>query len=127
MDIERIREYCLKKAGATEGFPFNSETLVFKVAGKMFALLPLETGNSITLKCAPNYATELREKYPESVKPGYHMNKKHWNTISLNGNLTEKLLLHLINHSYEKVVSKLNKGDREKLKQMYDDPLNVKE
>lgn len=120
MDIELIREHCVKKAGVTEGFPFDSDTLVFKVAGKMFALLPLGSASSITLKCDPEYAIELREKYPDTIQSGYHMNKRHWNTISLSGELTVKFLLHLINHSYDKVVSKLPKSAREELKQRKD-------
>lgn len=116
MNVEALREHCLRKKGVTEGFPFDNETLVFKVMGKIFALLPLENADRVNLKCDPDYAQELRAKYPEDVLPGYHMNKKHWNTVMLQGQLTERLLHHLVNHSYELVVSKLKKADRERLK-----------
>lgn len=109
MDIESIREYCLGKPGTTEGFPFDNDTLVFKVLGKMYALLALEKGSSMNLKCDPDYAIELREKHPEDISPGYHMNKQHWNTIDFGGRLNESLVLQLIDHSYDLVVSKLPK------------------
>lgn len=117
MNIESLRDYCLKKPSVTEDFPFDEHVLVFKVCGKMFALTSLkkwESGDhSINLKCDPNYAIELRTEYPDEVFPGYHMDKKHWNTVVVDGpNLSEKLLKHLINHSYELVVSKLPKKDR---------------
>lgn len=81
MNIEELREYCISKKDVTESFPFDETTLVFKVRGKMFALTDLEGELSINLKCDPDLAIELREKYP-AVQPGYHMNKKHWNTIT---------------------------------------------
>ncbi len=118
MDIEQIRIHCISKPGVTEGFPFDNDTLVFKVMGKIFVLLPLESGDRLNLKCDPTYAIELRDKYPEAVKPGYHMNKKHWNTVSIVDYLPDKLILHLINHSYEKVVSKLKKSEKEELRRM---------
>ena len=94
MNIESYREYCLQKPGTTEHFPFNEDTLVFKVMGKMYALSSLmswENGEPrINLKCDPEEAILLREKYPESVLPGYHMNKQLWNTVVLNGELTPK-------------------------------------
>lgn len=109
MNIESIRLYCLSKKGTTESFPFDSETLVFKVAGKMFALCSLEKFPlQISLKCDPDYAQTLREKYPEAINGAYHMNKKHWNTL-IPEQLDDKMLTHLINHSYELVVSKLPK------------------
>ena len=79
MNIEEYREYCIGKPGVTEGFPFDLNTLVFKVMGKMFALTNVDLFVSINLKCDPDYAIELREQY-EGIKPGYHMSKKHWNT-----------------------------------------------
>lgn len=115
MDIEQIREYCITKSGTSEGFPFGEQTLVFKVMGKMFALLPLDNPVSMNLKCEPEYAVELREEYPETIKPGWHMNKKHWNTVSLNGVLRDSMLKELIDHSYLQVVKGLKKADREQL------------
>ena len=115
MDIESFRLYCLAKPGTTEGFPFGEQTLVFKVMGKMFALLSLDEGNRANLKCDPEYALELREHHPEDVLPGYHMSKKHWNTLILNGGLSQELITSLIDHSYERVVAKLPKKDRDKL------------
>ena len=99
MNIEEIRMYCLSKIDTEECFPFDEETLVFKVNNKMYALLSLEDGSSINLKCDPEKAIELREYYPE-ITPGYHMNKKHWNTVDLKGNLPDSLIKELINHSY---------------------------
>lgn len=123
MDIIQLREYCLNFKGATEDFPFDEDTLVFKVMGKMFALVGLEKwemGNpAINLKCDPEKAIELREKYPEEIYGGYHMSKKHWNTVVINGPLlTEKQIKHFINHSYELVVSKLTKKQKQELKEM---------
>ncbi|WP_127844301.1 MmcQ/YjbR family DNA-binding protein [Psychroflexus aestuariivivens] len=117
MNIEELRDYCLAKSSTSEGFPFGEDVLVFKVCGKMFALISLkkwENGSqNINLKCDPDYAIELRTEYPDEVFPGYHMDKKHWNTVVINGsNLSEKQIKHLINHSYELVVSKLPKKDR---------------
>ncbi len=108
MDIELVRQYCIKKTMVSEGFPFNETTLVFKVMGKIFALLNLEYPHSISLKCDPVRAIELREKY-EDIKPGYHMNKKHWNTLDLTGTLSDKLIRELIDYSYELVVKSLPK------------------
>ena len=108
MDVEKVRKHCLKKKNAKEEFPFDMDTLVFKVENKMFCLTDLGHPDSINLKCDPELAVELREKYDEVI-PGYHMNKKHWNTISLNGKLTDKLILSWIDNSYELVVNKLPK------------------
>ncbi|WP_212006325.1 MmcQ/YjbR family DNA-binding protein [Chitinophaga sp. HK235] len=116
MDIEQYREYCLSLPGVTEEFPFGEETLVYKVAGKMFALSGLEEFNSINLKCDPEEAVELRERY-EGVIPGYHMNKKHWNTVDIHSNIPNKLLLQWIKNSYDLVVASLPKKEREKLSQ----------
>ncbi|PZP52049.1 MAG: MmcQ-like protein [Pseudopedobacter saltans] len=106
MDIEEIRDYVLMKNEVEEGFPFGESTLVFKVAGKMFLLLALdEQPLRFNVKCDPEKAEELREQYA-SVLPGYHMNKKHWNTIVLDGSLPRKLLKEMIDDSYDLVKPK---------------------
>ncbi|MEM8526959.1 MAG: MmcQ/YjbR family DNA-binding protein [Bacteroidota bacterium] len=118
MHIEEFREYCLSKKGVEETFPFDEATLVFKVMGKMFALTGLERiPFQVNLKCDPNRAIELREEY-EDVQPGWHANKKHWNTVIFEGDLEEKLLLELIDHSYDLVVKGLRKKDREFLRSL---------
>lgn len=108
MDIESFRDFCLLKKGVTEEFPFDEATLVFKVMGKIFALTDVDLFKSINLKCDPEWAIELREKYP-AILPGYHMNKKHWNTVTLDGSLSDAIIRKLINHSYDLVVEKLPK------------------
>ena len=119
MNIEEIREYCLSKRGVTEDFPFDEETLVLKVLGKMFALISLKKiPLQINLKCDPEQAVELREKY-ESVLPGYHMNKKHWNTIIVDGTLRNKLIFRWIDDSYNLAVKGLGKTEKEKLQNKY--------
>lgn len=115
MNIEEYREFCLSKPGVIEGFPFDNKTLVFKVMGKIFALTDVDEFVGINLKCDPEYALELREKY-EGVIAGYHMSKKHWNTVSTSSDVSDKTLRHLTNHSYELVVSKLTKKQKEELK-----------
>lgn len=116
MNIEQIRDYCIMKKGVIEDFPFDEETLVFKVAGKIFLLASLESiPLQINLKCDPEKAIELREEY-ESVQPGYHMNKTHWNTIILDGTVPAKKIFEWIDDSYNLVVSGLNKSDLKKLK-----------
>jgi predicted DNA-binding protein (MmcQ/YjbR family) len=102
MNIETLREYCISKTGVTEGFPFGEDTLVFKVKGKIFALANLDGELSINLKCDPLLAIELREKY-NSVSPGYHMNKKHWNTVLLDGTIPDMEIFSWIDHSYSLV------------------------
>jgi len=114
MNIEDIRNYCLLKKSVTEGFPFDEETLVFKVAGKMFALVDLEDDLSINLKCDPEKAPELREQFP-AVIPGYHMNKKHWNTVIIDGSIRDKLIREWIDDSYNLVVEKLTSSERKLL------------
>jgi predicted DNA-binding protein (MmcQ/YjbR family) len=100
MNIEDIRVYCLAKAGAEESLPFGPDTLVFKVQGKVFLLLPLdEESLRFNVKCDPERALDLRAAYP-AVLPGYHMNKKHWNTIMVDGSVPRKQLLEWIDHSY---------------------------
>lgn len=118
MNIEEFRDYCLSKKGVTEGFPFDETTLVFKVMDKMFALTDTDDEFSINLKCDPEKAIELREQYPETVLPGYHMSKKHWNTIMVDGTLPDKLLIDWIDHSYDLIVSKLTKVKRQKLENL---------
>lgn len=105
MNIEEFREYCISKPGVTEEFPFDANTLVFKVMGKMFALTDLVDEFSLNLKCDPEHAIELREQFP-AIRPGYHMNKVHWNTVKMDGSLNQKLILELIDHSYQLVVDK---------------------
>lgn len=117
MNIEELRDYCLAKPGATEGFPFGEDTLVFKVAGKMFLLVGLNTANSFNVKCDPELAVELREQHPE-VQPGYHMNKKLWNTVYMDGNLTNKQLREMIDHSYQQVYNGLPKKLKTEIDQL---------
>ena len=113
MDIESIRNYCISKKAVTECMPFDDKTLVFKVAGKIFALAALaEHPLRLNLKCDPEKAIDLRERF-ESVRPGYHSNKKHWNTIKINGEVPRDLLIKLIDHSYTLVIAKLTKKVRE--------------
>lgn len=107
MNIEELRDYCLNKPGVTESFPFGEETLVFKVGDKIFLLTGL-TEHSFNVKCDPERAVELREQHSE-VKPGYHMNKKHWNTVYTDGVLTNRHLQDMIDHSYELVLASLPK------------------
>jgi predicted DNA-binding protein (MmcQ/YjbR family) len=106
MNIELLRDYCLSKPGVTESFPFGEETLVFKVYGKIFALANLEGDPTLNLKCDPSLALDLRERFA-SVLPGYHMNKKHWNTILLDGSIPDREVFSWIDHSYELVSGKL--------------------
>lgn len=109
MDIETYRDYCLAKPGTTEGFPFDNKTLVFKVMNKMFALTDVDEFVSINLKCDPERAIALREEYDGSIVPGYHMSKKHWNTVLTDGSVPDKFLLELIDHSYQLIVDSLPK------------------
>jgi predicted DNA-binding protein (MmcQ/YjbR family) len=102
MNIELIRNYCLSLKGATESFPFGEETLVFKRGGKIFALANLDGELSINLKCDPALAIELRERY-STVKPGYHMNKKHWNTVYIDGSVPDAEIIKWIDHSFSLV------------------------
>ena len=109
MNIEEIRDYCLAKPGVTEGLPFGEDTLVFKVGEKLFLLTSITHGNQFNVKCDPELAIELRERYPD-VQPGYHMNKKHWNTVCTDGILTRKQLCDMIDHSYNLVIKSLSKN-----------------
>ena len=120
MDLDTIRNYCLKKKGVTEDLPFNENTPVYKVMGKMFLLASLSYPISINLKCDPEKAIDLRERY-SSVTPGYHMNKTHWNTIILDDSVPNKEILNWIDDSYDLVVKGLKKGNRERLNLNSDD------
>lgn len=113
MDIQSIREYCLTKRCVTEEFPFDDSTLVFKVAGKMFACMPLEKPDMLTLKCDADYALELREHY-SAIEPAWHFNKKYWNQHRIS-ELDDMLLTSLIDHSYDEVVKKLPRKIREEI------------
>ena len=115
MDLESFREYCLKKRAATEDMPFGEDVLVFKVGGKMFALASLDNvPATANLKCDPDLALDLRDRY-EQVRPGYHMNKKHWNTVELEAGIPDAELRKMIDHSYDLVVKSLPKAARHKL------------
>jgi predicted DNA-binding protein (MmcQ/YjbR family) len=118
MNIEQLYEFCLSKKGVTETFPFDNDTLVFKVGGKMFALTSLENWEkgtpAINLKCDPEWSLKLRSEY-EGIQAGYHMSKKHWNTVAINQDIPDKKLIELINHSYELVFASLTKSTREAL------------
>jgi predicted DNA-binding protein (MmcQ/YjbR family) len=112
MDIETFRNYCLAKKGVTESFPFDEVTLVFKVLNKMFALTGLDESDfKVNLKCAPEYAESLREQY-DAIQPGWHMNKKHWNTVDFSAGLDNKLLYELIDMSYNLAVKGLKKAEK---------------
>lgn len=110
MNIESLREYVLGKPSVTEGFPFGDTVIVYKVNDKMFLLLPLDTQPlQFNVKCDPEKAIELREAYPCAVLPGYHMNKKHWNTVIADGTLSSKQLLQMVDESYWLVFNKKKK------------------
>ena len=114
MDIQFFREYCLGKSGVSEHLPFDNKTLVFKVGGKIFALCDIEDFKSANLKCDPEKAIELRERF-QGITGGYHMNKKHWNTVAVHSDVSSELLLQLVDESYLLVKSSLPKREREKL------------
>jgi predicted DNA-binding protein (MmcQ/YjbR family) len=110
MDLAQFREYCLSKSCAMEGMPFGPTVLVFKVSGKMFALAALDdVPTTVNLKCDPDWALELRDRY-EQVTPGYHMNKKHWNTVEIEGGIPDLELRKMIDHSYDLVAKGLPKA-----------------
>ncbi len=117
MHIENLRDYCLAKRGVTEEMPFGPATLVFKVGGKIFLLTNLDTVIDLrmNLKCDPAYALELRETYMDTVIPGYHMNKKHWNTVYANRELSDDFLYTMIDESYALVYRSLPKSIQDKL------------
>lgn len=111
MHVEQLREHCLSKPEVTETFPFDEQTLVFKVAGKMFCLIGLDNPVSCNLKCDPERSAELRASY-SAVIPGWHMNKSLWNTVYFNQDLPDIQILELIDHSYDEVVKKMPKKER---------------
>lgn len=111
MNIESFRQYCLSFSDTTEEFPFGPETLVYKVKGKLFALTDIDQFESINLKCNPDEAIELRERYP-AVQPGYHMNKKHWNTVLMDNSVPDRLVKEWIANSYALVRASLPKSQR---------------
>jgi predicted DNA-binding protein (MmcQ/YjbR family) len=115
MNIEELRTYCLSLKGVTEDFPFDENTLVFKVVGKLFCLTDLEGPLSINVKNDPEKNIELREEYP-AIKPGYHMSKIHWNTVEIDGSIPDDFIKNLIDESYDLVVMKLKKQEQQKLK-----------
>ena len=119
MNLDYFYDYCLSKKGVTEHFPFDEDTLVFKVAGKMFCLASLkdwENGNpTVNLKCDPDEALALRDIFP-AILPGYHMNKKHWNTLDLTGDLPQSEVFKQIDHSYALIVKKLPKAVKQRLR-----------
>jgi predicted DNA-binding protein (MmcQ/YjbR family) len=122
MHIDEIRNFCLSKKGVTEHFPFDDVTLVFKVMHKMFALVGLDSwekgDQKINLKCNPDWSEELRGEY-EGINPGWHMNKKLWNTVTLNAaDISDELAKKLINHSYDEVVKGLTKKSQKELTEM---------
>ena len=122
MHIEELRDFCIAKKGVTEDFPFDDVTLVFKVLGKMFLLTGLDSWEKgeqkVNLKCDPEKAIELREEY-EAIDAGWHMSKKHWNTVTLNtGDVSDDLVRELIDHSYDRVVKGMTKKMREELEKL---------
>ena len=118
MDIESLRQYCLSLKASTEDMPFGPDTLVFRVMGKIYALTSLDVEECrINLKCDPEYALELREQYSDII-PGYHMNKKHWNTVYCDKGLDAALIRKLVQHSYDLIVKSLPKADKETFNQL---------
>lgn len=115
MHLEDILHFCQQLPGTEETFPFDNRTLVFKVMGKMFALVDVEESVGINLKCDPERAIELRERF-DGIQPGYHMSKKHWNTVDLQGSVDDQLIRELLMHSYDLVVSGLPKKLKDELK-----------
>jgi predicted DNA-binding protein (MmcQ/YjbR family) len=114
MNVEDFRDYCLSKEGVTESFPFDSSTIVFKIGGKLFALAGIEFFASVNLKCDPERSIELRETF-NGINPGFHMNKKHWNTVTVESDVPNQLLLELIDHSFDLVYKSLTKKIRDGL------------
>ena len=115
MNIEEIRDYCLTKPGVTEDMPFGEDTLVFRVGEKLFLLTSLSQGDRFNVKCDPERAIELREQHTE-IQPGYHINKKHWNTVYTNGDLSRRQICDMIDHSYDLVLKSLPKNIRGQVK-----------
>lgn len=114
MNITFFRDYCLSKPGASEDTPFDENTLCFKVGNKIFAIIDIELFESVNLKCDPERAVDLREEFG-GIVPGYHMNKKHWNTVSFDGSVPDKIILELVDHSYDLIFNSLPKKIRESI------------
>jgi predicted DNA-binding protein (MmcQ/YjbR family) len=118
MNIQQLYEFCLSKKGVTEHFPFDEDTLVFKVGGKIFCLTSLKEWEnetpSLNLKCDPERAEELRAEY-DAINPGFHMSKTHWNTVDFNNDVTVTMMSELINHSYELVFKSLTKKSQNEI------------
>ncbi len=117
MNLEKVREHCLSKKGVTESLPFNEDSPVYKVMGKIFLIANLIPPISINVKCDPEKAVDLRERY-YCVTPGYHMNKLHWNTVLLDNSVKDELVLEWIDNSYNLIIQKLKKSLREELGEM---------
>ncbi|MBC7812313.1 MAG: MmcQ/YjbR family DNA-binding protein [Burkholderiales bacterium] len=117
MNRKELRDYCLDKKATVEEFPFGPEVAVLKVMGKMFALIPVEGKTEISLKCDPEWAVVLRDTY-EAVTAGYHLSKRHWNTVLVDGSIPDDEVLEMIDHSYDLVVKGLKKSEREQLTTM---------
>jgi predicted DNA-binding protein (MmcQ/YjbR family) len=112
---DRVMAACGTKPRSAEDYPFGDEVAVFKVAGKMFALVPLgPPPGSVSLKCDPGLAADLRSRYA-GITPGYHLNKRHWNTVALDGSVPEDEVLELVDHSYDLVLAGLTRAQRDKL------------
>jgi predicted DNA-binding protein (MmcQ/YjbR family) len=112
MDAAELKDHCLSFRGSTEAFPFGAETSVFKVAGKMFAITALARRPlQVSLKCEPPLAEQLREAYP-AIRPGYHLNKRHWNTVTVDGSISDQMLRDMVEDSYDLVVSQLPQSAR---------------
>ena len=114
MNITFFRDYCLKKSSTTEDTPFDENTLCFKIGGKIYAIIDIVDFQSVNLKCDPERAVELREQF-DGIQPGYHMNKKHWNTVLFNGSVSDKLILELVDHSFDLVLNGFPKAKRDNL------------
>ena len=114
MHLDTLLQLTFQLPGTEETFPFDKKTLVLKVGGKMYALVDVEEPTGVNLKCDPEHAIELRERY-EGIQPGYHMNKKHWNTVDLTGSVDVQLIAELVRHSYDLVVQSLPKKVRDEL------------
>lgn len=117
MDIESIREYCIRKKTVTECFPFDEYNLVFKVVDRMFALINLENPDRIFLKCEPEYAIELRDRY-NGIEGAFHFNKKHWNQVYLESDVSDSLIKELIDHSYNEVIKKFTRRQKEQYNEL---------
>lgn len=115
MDISVIREYCLSLPLATEDMPFGDEVVTLRVCGRIFAMLNLTDTSHVSLKCEPQYAEELRERYPSAICPAWHMNKRHWNDVRPDYGLPSSLVYRLIRHSYNRVIAGLPRSMRDKL------------